>query len=73
MPEESNIKDLSAQCVPLFIQLGKESLKYIAFARLRRDKVPEMADFCLANAVDPTESLLEAVRIPRQVIIIATQ
>jgi hypothetical protein len=31
--------------------------------------LPEMADLVLANTVDAPEALLEAIRIPRQVVI----
>src|SRR5687767_7037964 len=41
----------------------------IAFTRLVRDQVPKVANFSLADAMNAPKSLLDAIRIPRQVII----
>ena len=42
---------------------------HIAFASFFGDKIPEVADFDLADAVDASEALFESVGIPREVII----
>ena len=41
----------------------------LALAGLLGDQVPEVADLGLADAVDAAEALLEAVRVPRQVVV----
>ena len=41
----------------------------VAFARLLGHQVPEVADLGLADAVDAAEPLLEAVRVPGQVVV----
>ena len=41
----------------------------VAFACFLGDKIPQVTDFDLTNAVDTTESLLEPIGIPRQVVI----
>ena len=37
----------------------------LAFARVLRDEIPEMAHLGLADAVDAPEALFQAVRVPR--------
>ena len=41
----------------------------VALAGLLGDQVPEVADLGLADAVDAAEALLEAVRVPGQVVV----
>ncbi len=41
----------------------------ITFAGLVGHQVPEVADLGLADAVNATEALLDAVRVPRQVVV----
>ena len=41
----------------------------VAFAGFLGDQVPEVADLGLADAVDAAEALLEAVGVPRQVVV----
>ena len=41
----------------------------VTFAGFLGDKVPEVADLLLADAVDAAEALFEAVWIPRQVVV----
>src|SRR5581483_8575554 len=40
-----------------------------AFARLRSHQIPEMADLCLPNAMNAAKTLLQAIGIPRKIII----
>ena len=41
----------------------------LAFARILGHEIPQVADFGLADAVDTAEALLQAVRIPGQVVV----
>ena len=41
----------------------------LAFARVLGHEIPQVADFGLADAVDAAEPLLQAVRIPGQVVV----
>jgi len=50
-------------------ELVEQGAIHIAFAGLLGHEVPEMADLRLANAVDATEALLQAVGVPWQVVV----
>ena len=41
----------------------------IAFAGFLGNQIPEVADFGLADAVNTAKALLQAVRVPRQVVV----
>ena len=64
-----NVEDLTAERLALLIQLLEEPLEDLALARLLGHQVPQVADLGLADAVDPAEPLLDAVRVPRQVVV----
>ena len=64
-----HIKDLAMQCLTLLFQLVKEPLEHHALARLPAHEVPQVADLGLPDAVNTSEALFEAVRVPRQVIV----
>ena len=51
------------------LQLLQERAVDVALAGLLGDEVPEVADLGLADAVDAPEALLDAVRVPRQVVV----
>ena len=64
-----HIEDLPAQRLTRLFQLIQQLAINIAFTGFFSDQVPEMTDFRLADAVDATKTLLNAIGIPRQVII----
>ena len=64
-----DVKDLSAQRLARLLQFFQQLAVNVALAGFLGDEVPEMADFGLADAVDAAEALLDAVRIPRQVVV----
>ena len=64
-----HVEDLAAQRLARLLELLQQLAVDVAFARLLGDQVPEVADLGLADAVDAAEPLLEAVRVPRQVVV----
>ena len=64
-----NVVDLAAERRARLFQLLKQAAIDLAFARVGRAQVPEVADFRLTDAVDAAEALFNSVRIPRQVIV----
>ena len=64
-----NIEDLSAKGVALFTEFSEQALINRAFACFGGDKIPKVTHLSLANAVNSPESLLNAIRIPRQIIV----
>ena len=64
-----DIENGSAERLTLPFELLEEAKVYVSFARLVRTQVPHVADFGLADAVDPPEALLKAVGVPRKVVI----
>jgi hypothetical protein len=53
----------------LQLELPQQLLIYIALASFVGDQIPEVADFGLADTVDASEALLDAVGIPWQVVV----
>ena len=66
-PED--VEDLAAQRGAGLVKLFEESFVDRAFAGLAGDEVPEMADLALAEAVDASEALFNAVGVPGQVVV----
>ena len=64
-----HVENFSAERSTRLIQLLKQGVKHFAFTRFRGDEIPEVADFRLADAVDAAKPLLDAVRIPRQIVV----
>ncbi len=64
-----DVKDSITERFALTCQFLEELSEDVAFARVEREEIPEMADFCLADPVDASEALFDAVRVPRQVIV----
>ena len=64
-----HVEDLAAERLARLLQLLQQRAIDIALARLVGDQVPQVADLGLADAVDAAEALLEAVRVPRQVVV----
>ena len=64
-----HIEDLAMQCLTLLLQLVKEPLEHHALTRLLAHEVPQVTDLRLPDAMDASEALFEAVRVPRQVIV----
>ena len=53
----------------LLLDLGEQLEEDHALAGAVGDQVPQVADLGLADAVDAAESLLDPVRVPRQVVV----
>ncbi len=51
------------------INFRQQPREHVPFAGVFRDHVPQVAHLALADAVDTPEALLNAVRVPRQVVI----
>ena len=64
-----DVEDAAVEGVALDPKFFKKPKIDITFAGLLGDKVPEVADLLLADAVDAAEALFEPVRIPRQVVV----
>lgn len=64
-----DIKYLTIQRLTGLIELFQQRPVNVPFAGLVGDKVPEMADLRLPDAVDATEALFDPVGIPRQVVV----
>ena len=64
-----HVEDLIAERLALLVQLLEEPLEDLALASVLGDEVPQVADLGLADAVNPAEPLLDAVRVPRQVVV----
>ena len=64
-----HVEHLTAQRLPGFIQLSQQRLVNVAFPGALCNEVPQVADFGLADAVNATEALFNAVRIPWKVVV----
>ena len=64
-----DVEHATAQGCALDLQLFEQPLEDIALTRFGRHHVPQVADLCLADAVDTAEALLQAVRVPGQVVV----
>src|SRR5439155_9246092 len=64
-----DVKDAAIERLALDPQFFKEPEIDLTFAGFLGDKVPEVTDLLLVDAVDAAKALFKAVRIPRQVII----
>ena len=64
-----NIKHFAAQCAPFFFQFLEQPLEHHALTGLRRNQIPQVAHLGLPDAVDAAKTLLQTVRIPRQVVV----
>ena len=64
-----HVEDLAAQRLARLLELLEQRAVDVALAGLLGDEVPEVADLGLADAVDAAEALLEAVGVPRQVVV----
>ena len=64
-----HVEHLAMQCLTLLFQFVKEPLEHHALACLLAHEVPQVTDLRLPDAMDASEALFEAVRVPRQVIV----
>ena len=64
-----DVEDLAAVGLALLLELLQQPGEDLAFAGVGGDEVPEPADLLLADAVDAAEALLDAVGVPRQVVV----
>jgi hypothetical protein len=64
-----DVKDLSSQSFAGMLQLFQKLAVNVALSGSFGDEVPKMTYFGLADAMDAAEALLQAVRIPRQVVV----
>ena len=64
-----HVEDLAAERLALLVDLLEQPLEHLALAGVVGDEVPQVADLGLADAVDAAEALLDAVRVPRQVVV----
>ena len=64
-----HVEDLVAERLALLLELVEQALEHLALAGLVGHQVPEVADLGLPDAVDAPEALLDAVRVPGQVVV----
>jgi hypothetical protein len=64
-----NIENLAAKGLAGLLQLFQKPVIHIPFTGLFGHQVPQMAYFGLADAVDTAKTLLNAVGVPRQIVI----
>ena len=64
-----HVEDLAAVGLALLLDLVQQPGEDLAFAGVAGDEVPQPADLFLADAVDAAEALLDAVGVPRQVVV----
>ena len=64
-----DVEDFAAKRGAFGFDFIEEALEDGAFAGIFGDEVPEVADFGLANAVDATKALFQAVWVPGQVVV----
>ena len=67
LPE--NIEHLAAKRLSFLVELLQEAVIDFTFPRVLGDQVPEMADLGLTDAVNPAETLLQAVGVPGKVVV----
>ena len=63
------VEHLPAEGEAGLLQLVEQGAVHVALAGFRRHQVPQVAHLALADAVDAPEALLQAVRVPRQVVV----
>lgn len=64
-----HVEDLVAKSFALLLELLEQPLEHFAFAGVLGHEVPQVAHLGLADAVHAAEPLLDAVRVPRQVVV----
>jgi hypothetical protein len=64
-----DVEHLAAKRLARFLQFFQEAAIYVALAGFSGDKVPQVADFRLADTVDAAKSLFEPVGIPGEVVV----
>ena len=64
-----HVEDLAAERLARLLELLEQASIDVALAGLVGHQVPQVADLGLADAVDAAEALLDAVRVPRQVVV----
>src|SRR3546814_7855127 len=64
-----HVIDTTAQRLARCLQLFKKPGINLALASIGSDKIPQMANLSLTNAVDAAEPLFDLVRVPRQVVV----
>ena len=64
-----HVEHLAAVGLALLLDLLQQPGEHLALAGVVGDEVPQAADLLLADAVDAAEPLLDAVGVPRQVVV----
>ena len=64
-----HVEHLPSERLPCLLQLLQELAVDVALAGLVRHQVPEVTHLGLSDAVNPSEALLQAVRVPGQVVV----
>ncbi len=64
-----NIKHFAAESLTFFFQLLEQTLEHKSLPRFRSYQIPQVANLRLADTMDASKTLLQAVRVPRQVIV----
>lgn len=64
-----DVEHLALEALPGLLDLVEQGAVRVAFAGIHGHEVPQVADLGLADTVDPPESLLDPVWIPREVVV----
>src|SRR5690348_3168820 len=64
-----DVENAATEGLPLQLNFFKEAFVNVSFACLFRQQIPEMAYFSLPNAVYPSETLFQPIRIPGQIVV----
>ncbi len=64
-----HVENLAAERLSFLVEFFEQPVVYLAFARILGDKVPQVADFGLPDAVDAAESLFQAVGVPGKIVV----
>ena len=64
-----HVEHLSAQGKARLLEFFQQSAIHVTLPGFERHEIPQVADFCLADTVDAAKALLQAIGIPRQVVV----
>src|SRR5205807_3066096 len=64
-----HVEHLATERLPLFLQLVEEARIHLALTGVLGHKVPHVADLGLPDAMNAPEALLDAIGVPREVVV----
>lgn len=64
-----DIEHPASKVCSLNLQLIKKTLENITFPCFQGDHIPQIASLCLTNSMNTAKSLLDPIRVPRQIVV----